>query len=666
MSRPTSKRAKPSPGKRIAHAAVEVINDWGLHARPSAALGRLAKGFDAKITIRHDGRKASASSIAQLLILEAVKGSHLELEAEGPDAEEAIAALAGMFADGFGEDHRVLPGEGSRCGVAVGGVHILHQANDIPHYSIPKTAVAQEQKRLAQAIKDERRHVRELDKGGDRLIAEFSSMMLGMLDEEHVAAQPAQQIRAGLVNAEWALKVCLDEVIEQFNASGNEVIQAHANDYSQMLLRLVGRMAATRRKRAKVREGTKRVVVSASVGAADVIDCYRAGYAGLVTSSGSYSSHAAILARGLGMPALFAVDAKALRGLAEDTQLILDSDAGELHVKPDKEVVKRFAKKTARRRPPAARGKAPAATKTRDGVRVHLHANIEFLDELAPAYAAGAEGIGLYRTEFLFLNRDDEPGEEEQYVAYAAAVKGSGGRPVTFRTADIGHDKGGDGSSHSSAMGLRGIRDSLRRPAAFKEQLRALLRASAHGPMRIMLPMVVHAAELDEAVRLLREAASETGQPPDRLPPVGVMIEIPGAVYAMPQLARRADFFAIGTNDLIQYALAVDRNLAEVAELADSCHPGVISLLARTVRQGKELGREVTMCGELAADPLMACLYCTLGLRGLSMGAGKIEAVRAALGRHSIRGRRRLAERLAAGGSAAEIRELLQGFAEGG
>ena len=662
MPPPTSKRAKPSPARRIAHAAVEVINDWGLHARPSAALASRAKGFEAQVTIRHGGKEASATSIAHLLILEAVKGSQLEIEAEGPDAEEAIAALAGMFADGFGEDHRVLAGEGTRCGVAVGAGHILHQANDIPHYSIPRAAVAQEQKRLAQAIRDERRHVGELDKGGDRLIAEFSSMMLGMLDEEHVAAQPARRIRAGLVNAEWALKVCLDEVIEQFNASGNEVLQAHANDYSQMLLRLVGRMAATRRRRAKVREGTKRVVVSASVGPAEVIDCYRAGYAGFVTSSGSHSSHAAILARGLGMPALFAVDYEALRDLAEDTRLILDSDAGELHVKPDKEVVRRFAKKTARR-PAPARGKAPAATKTRDGVRVRLHANIEFLDELAPAYAAGAEGVGLYRTEFLFLNRRDDPSEEEQYAAYAAAVKGSGGRPVTFRTADIGHDKSTGNTKDFSAMGLRAIRHSLRHPAMFKEQLRALLRAGAHGPVRIMFPMIAHAHELEEAVRLLREAASELGGPADRLPPVGTMIEIPGAVYAMPALARSSDFFAIGTNDLIQYVLAVDRNLAGVADLADPCHPGVVGLLAQTLRQGKELGREVTMCGELAADPLMACLYCTLGLRGLSMGAGKIEAVRAALARHSIRGHRRLAARLAAGRSAAENRELLQGFA---
>ena len=367
----TSKRAKPSAAKRIAHAAVEVINDWGLHARPSAALSALAKEFEAKITLRHGDKEASATSTAHLLMLEAVKGSHLEIEAAGADAEEALAALAGMFANGFGEDHKVLPGEGTRCGVAVGAVHILHQANDIPHYSIPKTAVAKEQKRLAQAIAAERRHVGELDKGGDRLIAEFSSMIVGMLDEEHIAKQPAQHIRASLVNAEWALKVCLDEVIEQFNASGNEMLQTHANDYSQMLLRLVGRMAATRRKRAKVREGTKRVVVSSSIGPAEVIDCYRAGYAGFVTSGGSHSSHAAILARGLGMPALFAVDYEALRGLAEDTRLIVDSDAGELHVKPDKEVLKKFAKQTARR-PAPVRGKAPAATKTRDGVRVRL------------------------------------------------------------------------------------------------------------------------------------------------------------------------------------------------------------------------------------------------------------------------------------------------------
>ena len=665
MAKKLRSRAKPTT--RRAHCAVEVINDWGLHARPAAALAHAVVDFDAEVTIKHGERSAPVESIASLLMLEAFKGSTLEVTAAGPDAEEALAAAAKLFADGFGEDHKVLSGEGTRCGVAVGSAHILYQASDdIPHYSIKRSAVQQEQRRLARALAAERKHVKTLESSSNPIISEFSHMLLGMLAEEHIAKQPAQHIKASLVNAEWALKICMDEVMEQFDASGNDVLRTHINDYRQLLKRLVGRLAKAARRRAKVREGTRRIVVGDNIGPTEVIDCYRAGYAGFITSSGSHNSHASILARGLGIPALFGVDYQALQGIAEDTKLIVDSDEAELHLKPDREALQRLEPRARlRQRQQAARGrrKAPTVTRTRDGVRIRLMANIEFEDELAPAYRAGAEGIGLYRTEFLFINRTDSPSEAEQYELYATIVKGSRGRPVTFRTIDIGHDKNFGHVKEFSAMGLRAIRYSLQHPAMFKEQLRALLRAAEHGPIKIMFPMIAHVAELEEANRLLREAASELELPAGKLPPVGTMIEIPGSAYIIKGLAQHADFFAIGTNDLIQYTLAVDRNMAGVGGLVDPCHPGVVGLLARAITAGLAAHREVTMCGELAADPLMACLYCTLGLRELSMSASKISVVREALERHNIRSHKKLAVKLAASSSTAEIRELLQGFA---
>lgn len=663
-------RGKPTD-TRIARGSVEVINDWGLHARPAAALAKLAKGFDCQLTVTHGERTSPALSVAALLMLEATKGSKLALEAVGSDANEAIDAVVDLFNNGFGEQHVVLRGQGTRCGIAFGDAHVLlERSRDIPHYRITQASVKKECERLDRAIASERKRIKGMVKeSGTKTVSEFGDLLLAMLDEEHISRIPKRIVGKELVNAEWALKVSLEEILQAFRASSDPVWQSKLDEYNQVMLRLVKVMLEPKaRRRPKSKVGSNRIVVSGDIGPVEVLEYHRAGYDGFVSSGGSYNSHAAILARSLNFPAIVAVDHEALLDIDEDMTLVIDSDGSLLHVKPEKGTLAglreqaKLDKKQRMRRAEAKRVGGPPRTVTRDGNRVRLMANIEFIDEIDIALAAGAEGIGLFRTEFLYIGRKDPPDEDEQYEMYRTAVERNGGLPVTFRTLDIGHDKVSSDDylyALDSAMGIRAIRYCLREPAMFKEQLRALLRASKHGPMKIMFPMVSHQHEFEEGLLLLNEAMRELRMDASAVPPVGAMIEIPGSVFIMKRLATNCDFFSIGTNDLIQYTLAVDRNIAALAPLADPCHPAVIWLLGRIIEQGLELEKSVVMCGELAADPGMAKLFCTLGLRELSMTANKIAEIREGLGGMNIDLSRPLAERILSSTSAREVRELL-------
>lgn len=632
---------------KIARSTVEVINDWGLHARPAAAIAMLASDFNSEITINHGDLSASAQSVAALLMLEAVKGVDLTISAKGLDASEAVLKLVELFEQGFGEEHFVLKGQGTNCGTVIGAAHVLYDTpDDVPHYSIPKTKVDKECQRLSRAISEVRKEYNKLgtNKEDDPQVEAFKNLLLAMLQEDHVAKLPTHYIKKHLVNAEWALKLNIEQLTEQFLQRDDPVWQQRAEEYHQLLQRLVANMGSDSKQRARSKPGTRRIVVADSIGPAEVLEYYKAGYAGFVTSSGSFSSHAAILARGLGIAAIVAVDHKALIAIDEDELLALDSDASELHVKPGKEALARLrsqVSKAPKTKVKKTRSKKTNITRTmsRDGIRIKLLANIEFVEEIEVALKHGAEGIGLFRTEFLFLQNEELPSEDEQYELYRDVIKRLDGREVSFRTLDIGNDKMiGLQEADDSALGRRGIRLSLDQPEIFKPQLRALLRASKHGPMSIMLPMIGQVAEFNSALQFMHDTADELDIPQDQLPQLGSMVEIPGTAFIMRELASNCEFFSIGSNDLIQFTLAVDRNHAALADLASPCHPGVVSLLVRIIKEAQSVERPLTMCGELAADPSMVRLYCALGLRSLSMAPAMISEIRELLENYSIAG----------------------------
>jgi phosphotransferase system enzyme I (PtsI) len=394
------------------------------------------------------------------------------------------------------------------------------------------------------------------------------------------------------------------------------------------------------------------VIVAFDLPTADAAVLLSSGHVkGLVTDFGSKTSHTAILARALEVPCV--VGAGQASEIAREGDVIaLDGSTGEVLVSPDQEEILRFeqARAEAKFREASLMGERDLQAVTIDGRRVHLFANIEFPEEVPSVLAHGGEGVGLYRTEFLYLNREELPSEEEHYRAYSTILEKMLGRPVTIRTLDLGGDKlpiGHRSHEPNPALGLRAIRFTLRHPQLFRTQVRALLRASAHGQLRIMLPMVAAVGELREAkaqIETIRQELLGEGNPvPDKIP-VGIMIETPAAALAADRLARECDFFSIGTNDLIQYSLAIDRGNRDVAYLYRPLHLGVLRMIQASVEGARAAGIECAMCGEMAGDPAYALVLLALGLDELSMNPSDIPPVKRVIRSAELRDAKSLLE----------------------
>jgi phosphotransferase system enzyme I (PtsI) len=393
-------------------------------------------------------------------------------------------------------------------------------------------------------------------------------------------------------------------------------------------------------------------------------------FGGFITDVGGVTSHTAIVARSLGIPAIVGLH-HAWQAINEGELLVVDGEHGVLVVNPDPLVLAEYRLRQSQlglERQKLKRLKStPSATL--DGTPIDLYANIELPEDMPEVLESGAGGIGLFRTEFLFLNRKDLPSEEEQFEAYRRVAEGLGGRPVVLRTLDVGADKAmnhdGNKESHTKpnpAMGLRAIRFCLAEPQIFLTQLRAILRASHYGKVRILLPMVAHAHEIDQTLILVRQAKQQLDErdlPYDREVQVGGMIEIPAAALALPIFMRKLDFLSIGTNDLIQYTLAIDRTDDAVAHLYDPLHPAVLALVAGTIQTATRGGMPVAVCGEMAGDLQLTRLLLGLGLRNFSMHPSQLLAIKERILRTHLGEVQTLAQRVLRANDPAKTRELL-------
>jgi phosphotransferase system enzyme I (PtsI) len=402
---------------------------------------------------------------------------------------------------------------------------------------------------------------------------------------------------------------------------------------------------------------------------ADAAQLGRAEAAGFCTEGGGRTSHTAIVARALGLPYVCGVEAighKVWSGIT----LVIDGDRGEVILDPDAEALQRYEARAEVRRSRAERLAAirDVPSHTNDGTAIHLQANIEMLEEIPIAVELGAEGVGLFRTEFLYLERTDLPSEDEQYAHAVAALKSVGGRTVTFRTLDLGGDKLPPSvripSGMNPAMGLRSIRYSLKREDVFRTQLRALYRAAAIGPMQILFPLVSGVAELRAAKQLCQEVADELksrGTPHAAKVPLGVMIETPSAATISDLLAAECDFLSIGTNDLIQYSLAADREDEHVGYLYHPLHPAILRVLRQIVVAAERTGKPVAMCGDMAGDPMLAWILVGLGLRHLSMAPRQIPVVKSIMRATRVADAERLLAQALTMSTETEIEELVYG-----
>jgi phosphotransferase system enzyme I (PtsI) len=535
-------------------------------------------------------------------------------------------------------------------GIAIGRAHLLTPAAlDVKHYLVPEEQVEAEVKRLQDAMARVHRNLQdlwtELPKEAPTELGAFIDVHVLILSDPMISEAPLDIIRSRHYNAEWALVTQIDELSAQFDEIEDEYLRERKQDIQQVAERVL-----------KVLMGTalavppaptsgdehfqpQMIVVAHDISPADMLAFRDRSFVGFVTDVGGQNSHTAIVARSLDIPAAVGMS-QASRLVEQDDWVIVDGDAGVVICNPSALVLEQYRMRqlalTKARKRLLKLKKTPALTK--DGTKITLLANIELPEDCGPALDAGAHGVGLFRSEFLFMGRGAQglrvPGEEEQFEQYRKAVLAMKGRPVTIRTLDVGADKPLDQAEHTAlnpALGLRAIRYCLAEPQLFLTQLRAILRASAFGKVRILIPMLAHAFEIDQSLTMIAQAKAqlrEHGIRFDDAIEVGAMIEIPAAALALPMFVKRMDFLSIGTNDLIQYTLAIDRVDYEVAHLYNPLHPAVLNLIAMTIEAGRKAGIDVAVCGEMAGDVKLTRLLLGMGLREFSMHPAQLLAVK--------------------------------------
>jgi len=534
-----------------------------------------------------------------------------------------------------------LHGAGVFSGIAIGHAHLISSARfEVGHYEIAAEAIAAELQRFDIAIETVSRELRELHAivpaGAPAEMGAFLDLHLMILADSNFSTVPRTLIKERRYNAEWALVQQMEAIAAQFDQIEDPYLRERKNDIEQVAERVLkampGNSIALEPELAREHD---LIVVAHDLSPADMILFKKHDFAGFVTDLGGVTSHTAIVARSLAIPAIVGLhSARAM--IRENDLLIIDGREGVLIVNPNEQVLKEFRRRRDVIEAEKVKLKSLRLTRatTRDGHPVTLQANIELPQDVEEAREAGATGIGLFRSEFLFLNRPDLPTEDEQFASYLEVVKAMDGYPVTIRTLDLGADKVLSGSTQQApnpALGLRAIRYCLSEPQIFRTQLRALLRASHFGTIRMLIPMLAHPHEIDQTLAAIAHAKSELderGIPYDRALQVGGMIEIPAAALSLGYFIRKLDFLSIGTNDLIQYTLAIDRSDDAVAHLYDPLHPAVLQLIGQTIATATKAGKGVAVCGEMAGDLAVTRLLLGLGLREFSMHPAQLLTIK--------------------------------------
>ena len=519
-------------------------------------------------------------------------------------------------------------GTGIGGGIVIGRARVLEsRQRDVPRYRLRPGQLDTELARFETAIEVVRAELfalaEHLPADGPAEARALLDVHVMILDDPALAQAARDAMREHLWNAEWAVSAQAGHLAAQFDEFEDQYLRERGRDVQQVADRVIRVLSGSSAESTAGAEPA--IFVAEDISPADMLSLRSA--IGFGIDLGGTTSHTAILARSMNVPAVVGLGC-ASQLIVDDDWLILDGEAGLVIVAPDETVLAEYRDRQAAglRERERLKRLIDVPTATVDGVVVQLHANIERPEEAGRALAAGAEGVGLFRSEFLFLNRRDLPGEDEQFEAYRTAVAAMQGRPVTIRTLDVGADKAvpalGGAVPQNPALGQRAIRYCLAEPEVFLVQLRAILRASAYGNTRLLLPMLAHSREIDQALRLVDLAKGQLrarGQPFDERLQVGGMIEVPAAALTAGLFVRKLDFLSIGTNDLIQYTLAIDRSDHDVASLYEPFHPAVLRLIGMTIRVARKAGTPVAVCGEMAGDWAATRLLLGMGLTQFSM-----------------------------------------------
>jgi phosphotransferase system enzyme I (PtsI) len=566
-----------------------------------------------------------------------------------------------------------LHGIGVSSGYAIGRAHLYsHDRLEAPHYVLRPEQLPAEIERFDTAVEQVRIELLALQDqipdGAPTELAAFLNVHVLILSDSMLSEAPKQRILETRCNAEWALACQTEALVAQFDAIEDEYLRERRQDVRQVadkvLKVLMGHPGQTPLKTATDAEG---ILVAHDLSPSDMVLFKRQPFAGFITDLGGTTSHTAILARSLNMPSVMALhNARAL--IQEGDWLIVDGIAGVVIVDPNPGILDeyRLRQNEWRIEQKKLRRLKSSPSTTLDGADIELMANIDLPADTSQALEENAAGIGLFRSEFLFLNRRDLPSEDEQFEAYRQVAQDMAGRPVVIRTLDVGADKSVhwmEEKSDNPALGLRAIRLCLAEPQIFITQVRAIYRASHYGQVKILLPMLASLTELDQALALIGAARGSLrmeGIPFNEHTPIGGMIEIPAAALAAEWFAKKLDFLSLGTNDLIQYTLAIDRTDDAVAHLYDPMHPAVLHLIEHTLKVGKKLGKPVSVCGEMAGDARLTRLLLGLGLQSFSMHPAHLLSVKQQVMRSHIGELGPQARKLMRAGRPERIQEMLE------
>ncbi|MEI8117617.1 MAG: phosphoenolpyruvate--protein phosphotransferase [Methylophilaceae bacterium] len=531
-----------------------------------------------------------------------------------------------------------IHGVGVSSGIAIGQAHLVSNALlEVVHYQLPKHLIDDEIKRFSNAIAAVKQDLEQiklsLRSNAPAELGAFIGTHLMMLADRSLSEIPKDIIRNEQCNAEWAIKLQMDDIVEQFELIEDEYLRERKQDVIQVVERvlkvLLGHASqlSNKQQNSVINTERKLILVAHDISPADAIQFKQHQFAAFITDVGGVTSHTAILARSLNIPSIVAL--QRARDLINDGELIIvDGSLGVVIVSPSKEILAEYKLRQEQWELEQQKLQRIKSTKavTMDGIHIELFANIEVPEDVTAAKSSGATGIGLYRTEFLFMNRRDMPDEEEQFLAYKSVAEAMKGAVVIIRTLDLGADKQMNPDTVSNcanpALGLRAIRLCLSEPKIFHTQLRALLRASHFGNIKILIPMLSTLGELRQTKLLLERAKQslrKQGISFNETIALGGMIEVPAAAINADAFAKELDFLSIGTNDLIQYTLAIDRTDDAVAHLYNPLHPSVLKLLSMTIKAAEKLGKSVSVCGEMAGDAKFTKLLIGMGLRQLSM-----------------------------------------------